>query len=48
MTEMTPYYQDQNVTLFHGDCRQVLPTLADGSVHATITDPPPMALTARG
>lgn len=28
------------VTLYLGDCLQVLPTLADGSVDAVITDPP--------
>jgi site-specific DNA-methyltransferase (adenine-specific) len=34
---MTPYYQDQSVTIYHGDCREVLPTiLAD----VTISDPP--------
>ena len=28
------------VRLLHGDCRDVLRTLADGSVHAIVTDPP--------
>ncbi len=27
-------------TLYHGDCREVLPTLAPGSVDAVVTDPP--------
>jgi site-specific DNA-methyltransferase (adenine-specific) len=31
-------YQDELVTLFHGDCRDVLPTL--DHVDVTITDPP--------
>lgn len=35
---MTPYYQDAAVTLFHADCREVLPTLAQ--VDHVITDPP--------
>lgn len=35
---MTPYYSDEWVTLYHGDCREVLPTL--GLVDAIITDPP--------
>ncbi len=37
---MTPriYYQDDAVTLWHGDCRDVLPTLE--AVDAVITDPP--------
>jgi site-specific DNA-methyltransferase (adenine-specific) len=28
------------VQLYHGDCLDILPTLADGSVDAVITDPP--------
>lgn len=35
---MTPYYQDAWVTLYHGDCREVLPRL--GPVDVCITDPP--------
>lgn len=38
MTE--PYYQDDWVTLHHGDCLDVLPTLPDSSVDAVVTDPP--------
>ena len=37
---MKPYYQDERVTLYHGDCREVLPSVVSGSVHAVITDPP--------
>lgn len=33
-----PYYSDPNVTLYLGDCREVLPTL--GQFDACITDPP--------
>ena len=28
------------VTLYHGDCLEILPTLEAGSVDAVITDPP--------
>lgn len=37
---MTPYYEDAWVTLYHADCRDVLPTLAAGSVDLVLTDPP--------
>lgn len=35
-----PYYEDSAVTLYHGDCREVLPALADDSVDVVLTDPP--------
>jgi hypothetical protein len=25
---MTPYYEQDGITIYHGDCREVLPTLA--------------------
>ena len=34
----TPYYQSESVTLYHGDCRDVLPTL--DPVETCVTDPP--------
>ena len=37
---MTPYYQDDLVTIYHGDCREILPTLEPGSVDLVLTDPP--------
>lgn len=37
---MNPYYQDENVTLYHGDCLEVLRDLPDNSVDAIVTDPP--------
>lgn len=35
---IAPYYQDDFVTLYHGDCRDVLPGL--GVQDAIVTDPP--------
>lgn len=37
---MKPYYSDDAVTLYHGDCREVLAGMADESVAAVLTDPP--------
>ena len=37
---MIPYYSDEHVTLWHGDCLDVLPTLPDASVDSVVTDPP--------
>jgi DNA modification methylase len=36
--EVTPYYEADGVTIYHGDCLDVLPTL--GPVDHVITDPP--------
>ena len=35
---MTPYYQDDWTTIYHGDCREVLPGLP--KVDLVLTDPP--------
>lgn len=37
---MSIYYQDESVTLYHGDSREVLAGMADSTVAAVITDPP--------
>ncbi|MEM9609950.1 MAG: site-specific DNA-methyltransferase [Actinomycetota bacterium] len=38
---MTPYYVDDFVTLYHGDCLEVLDTIADTTeAHAIVMDPP--------
>lgn len=36
---MSIYYQDEWVTLYHGDCRDILPEIQGGVQHV-ITDPP--------
>ena len=33
---MKPYYQDDYVTLYHGDCREIVPTL--GKFDLLLTD----------
>jgi len=37
---MTPYYEYRGMTIYHGDCRTVLPTLPSESVDFVLTDPP--------
>jgi len=37
---MTPYYEHGGVTLYHGDCREVLPALDIAGIGAVVTDPP--------
>lgn len=37
---MKPYYEQDGITIYHGDCREVLPLLAGQSFAALITDPP--------
>jgi DNA modification methylase len=39
---MTPYFEshDGTITIYHGDCRDVLPTFEAGSVDLVLTDPP--------
>jgi site-specific DNA-methyltransferase (adenine-specific) len=38
MGVMEPYYDDGTVTIYHGDCREILPSL--GPVDLVLTDPP--------
>lgn len=40
MTLPKPYYEDSAVTLYHGDCREILPELGDQSIPLIHTDPP--------
>lgn len=35
---MKPYYEDSKVTIYHGDCREILPALQ--RVDLVVTDPP--------
>ena len=36
---MKPYYEDDAVTIYHGDCREILPALR-GPARLILTDPP--------
>ena len=35
---MRPYYQENGITIYHGDCREILPSLPN--VDLVLTDPP--------
>ena len=40
--QVTPYWRDEErgLVIYHGDCRDILPELADGEFGSVITDPP--------
>lgn len=35
---MRPYYEHSGVTIYHGDCREIVPSLSPADV--VVTDPP--------
>ena len=37
---MTPYYDQDGVTIWHGDCRDILPALGRDVADVIVTDPP--------
>jgi site-specific DNA-methyltransferase (adenine-specific) len=37
---ISPYYSEDGITLYCGDCREILPILPDKSVDLVLTDPP--------
>lgn len=37
---MKPYYQDEWVTIYHGDCLETMSEIEDGSMDILVTDPP--------
>jgi site-specific DNA-methyltransferase (adenine-specific) len=37
---MTPYYDEAGITIYHGDCRDVLPALSPASFDLVMTSPP--------
>lgn len=36
----TPYYDRDGITIYHGDCREILPLLEPNSIDLVLTDPP--------
>lgn len=43
---MDPYYDQDGITIYHGDCREIMPAL-HGLANAVITDPP-YAISVKG
>lgn len=37
---ITPYFERNGITIYHADCRDILPTLGPQSVDLVLTDPP--------
>lgn len=37
---MKPYFEEDGITIYHGDCREVLPQLEAESVNCCVTSPP--------
>ena len=35
-----PFYERDGITIYHGDCRDILPLLEPGSIDLVLTDPP--------
>lgn len=35
-----PYYDHAGITIYHGDCRDIMPTIDDESIDLVLTDPP--------
>lgn len=38
--KLKPYYEDNGITIYHADCMEILPTLADNSCQLAVTSPP--------
>ena len=40
LLSLAPYYEDSHITLYHGDCVEIMGAMDGVSVDAVITDPP--------
>lgn len=40
MVEIKPYYEEENITIYNGDCLEVMKELPDKSIDLVLTDPP--------
>jgi site-specific DNA-methyltransferase (adenine-specific) len=40
VSAMNPYYSEDGITIYHGDCREILPTFPDKYFDLVLTDPP--------
>ncbi len=38
--QLQPYFERDGITLYHGDCREILPEFADESFDLVLTEPP--------
>lgn len=45
---MKPFYEQSGITIYHGDCREVLATFAEQSADLVLTDPPYSEVTHQG
>ena len=37
---MKPYYEHNGITIYHGDCLEIMPDIPDGSIDMVLADPP--------
>jgi site-specific DNA-methyltransferase (adenine-specific) len=37
---MSPYYEGRGITIYHADCREILPQIQKSSIDVLLTDPP--------
>jgi DNA modification methylase len=40
LSPLRPHHDRGGITIYHGDCREILPTLPERSVQTCVTSPP--------